>query len=78
MELERTLCMKLGMRTGDIHPYGKTGGITYIGSKRIVSKEQRIRYGVNSRDFLRCVGLLNVEWRDYDLRYFHKGRAWTT
>jgi len=77
MEIERTLCLRLGMRTGKIRLYGRTGDVNYVGSKRIVSKQQRIRFGVNSRDFLRCVGGLNVEWRDFKLKHWHQGRDWT-
>jgi len=77
MEFERELCARLGMRTGIIHNYGKPGMINYIGQKRIVSKQQRIRFTVNARDFLNRIGKLNVEWRDHALRHAYKGRQWT-
>jgi len=77
MEFERRLCIKLGIRAGKIRPYGKTGDINYVGSKKIVNREQRIRFRVNARDFLRCIGGLSVEWRDYELKHARKGRDWT-
>lgn len=77
MEFERGLCIKLGMRTGPIHEYGRPGEINYTGLKKIVSKQQKIRFTVNARDFMKHVGMLSVEWRDYALRHAYKGRQWT-
>ncbi len=76
MEFERDLCKKLGMRVGRMRPYGKPGEIYYTGSKRIVSREQKLRFSVNIGDFLSCVKRLNVEWRDQKLRQALKVRKW--
>lgn len=76
MEFERVLCLKLGMRTGGIRPYGRIGDVSYVGLQKVVSRQQKIRFSVNTRDFLKTIGWLNVEWRDRSLRAL-KGRGWT-
>ncbi len=77
MEFERSLCMRLGMRVGKLRPYGRPGDITYVGFKKIVSKQQKIRFYVNARDFLKLVQYLNVEWRDRQLKLVFERRRWT-
>jgi intein-encoded DNA endonuclease-like protein len=77
MEFERNLCIKLGMRAGKLRPYGRPGEITNVGSKMIVSKEQKVRFYVNVHDFLKLVKYLNVEWRDRRLKRAIKRRQWT-
>ena len=78
MEFDRELCNHLGMRTGRILPYGHIGDRARLGTKVIISKEQRIRFSVNVKDFLKTIGGLSVESRDEKLRKFGEmRRAWT-
>lgn len=77
MEYERRLCRSLGMRAGRIRTYGKVGEVTFIGSKRIVSKQTKIRFSVNTGDFARTIGKLNVEWKQKILSGAANGRQWT-
>lgn len=78
MEYERNLCGKLGMRVGKIRPYGQPGETSYVGSKKIVSREQKIRFYVNAHDFLESVRYLNVEWRNRQLKLAFGRRQWTS
>lgn len=78
MKFERSLCLKLGMRTGRIRPYGKIGQTFFVGAKRITTKQQKIRFSVNSGDFLRVVGHLNVVWREATLQASKRRRGWTS
>jgi hypothetical protein len=77
MEFERHLRMRLGMRVGKIRPYGKPGETTFVGSKRIVSRKQKITFYVNAQDFLKSVRYLNIEWRNQELQSAFGGRQWT-
>jgi len=76
MEFERSLCTMLGMRVGRIHSYGSIGETTFIGSKSITSKQPKIRFNVNTRDFARNVVWLHVEWKNQVLRSPPQ-RPWT-
>jgi intein-encoded DNA endonuclease-like protein len=78
MEFERSLCVMLGIRAGRIHPYSSVGETTFvsINSKRITSKQPKIRFNVNTRDFARMVGWLNVEWKNRVLQSPPQ-RPWT-
>jgi len=77
MEFERSLCLKLGLRTGPLRPYGHPGEINFVGNKRIVSREQKLRFSVNIHDFIRRVGRLTVEWRNQKLEDAEQVRNWT-
>jgi hypothetical protein len=77
MEFERTLCRNLGIRTGQIHQTGNPGDVAFIGRKRIVSKQQRIRFSVNTTDLAKSLRFLNVEWKDAALQGAQKVRRWT-
>ncbi|MDA4136263.1 MAG: hypothetical protein OK449_04600 [Thaumarchaeota archaeon] len=77
MEFDRGLCSELGMRTGDVLVYGKKGDRTYIEGRLIVRTMDRLRFSVNSLDFLRVIGGLAVKERDEDLKSGIKGRRWT-
>ncbi len=77
MEFERTLCARLGMRTGRIRPYGHPGEVFFIGKKEVRSKQQKLRFYVNVHDFRNQVGNLSVEWRNKDLKLSRQIRGWT-
>ncbi len=77
MEFERLLCKELGIRTGHIRRHGSPGDIAYIGSKMVVSKQQRVRFSVNTADLGRSLQFLNVEWKDLALRGARRIRKWT-
>ena len=77
MEFERALCKKLGIRTGMIHRTGSPGEVTFIGTKRIVSKQQKIRFSVNTADLAKVLHFLNVEWKDASLHEARRVRKWT-
>jgi len=77
LEFDRNLCLSLGLRTGLVRPYNRVGEEYLLGSKRIKTRQQKLRFSVNAGDFLRKVGGLSVEWRDRSLRTFYKGRKWT-
>jgi intein-encoded DNA endonuclease-like protein len=77
MEYERILCRKLGMRVGRIRSHGKVGEETFVGAKRIVSKQPKIRFSVNTGDFAKTVGTLNVEWKNEALTHSTRTRRWT-
>jgi len=77
LESDRRLCLSLGLRTGLVRPYGKVGEEYTFRSKRIKTRQQKLRFSVNAGDFLSNVGGLAVEWRDRALRAFYKGRKWT-
>ncbi len=78
MEFERTLCQKLGMRVGNIRNHGKVGQVTFVKSKKIVSKQPRLRFYVNTGDLSRVVGNLGVEWKDETLKLALRRRKWTS
>jgi intein-encoded DNA endonuclease-like protein len=77
MQFDRDLCAELGMRTGNVLIYGKRGDLTYIEGRPIVNTMDRLRFSVNSQDFLDVLGGLAVKERDEDLRSGIKGRNWT-
>ncbi|MDV3244235.1 MAG: hypothetical protein LYZ66_03525 [Nitrososphaerales archaeon] len=77
MEFERTLCKKLGIRTGQIRCRGSLGDVAFIGSKRVVSRQQAIRFSVNTADLREHLRFLNVEWRNLALRDASRIRKWT-
>lgn len=77
MEFERSICIELGMRTGRLRQCGKIGEETLIGKKRVVTTQRKLRFSVNTLDFLRVVGKLNVEWRNRKLQERGIRRAWT-
>lgn len=77
MEFERLLCKDLGMRVGALHKHGRPGEISFIGSHKIVSKQQKLVFVVNVHDFLRVIGNLNVEWRNRKLQSSFQRRGWT-
>jgi len=77
MEYERLLCMKLGMRVGRIRSHGKVGEVTFAGTKKIISRQPRIRFSVNTGDFARIVGKLSVEWKEKKLTQAIRTRRWT-
>jgi hypothetical protein len=78
LEFDRALCLGLGMRTGKVRPYGHVGETAWIDNKPIISREQRLRFSVNTKDFLRVIRKFNVEWRDDKLKSAIKGRTWTS
>lgn len=77
MEFDRDLCAKLGMRVGNLHVYCKKGTRTYIEGRLVITTMDKLRFGVNAKDFLRIIGGLAVSERDERLRAMIKGRAWT-
>ncbi|MDV3278481.1 MAG: hypothetical protein LYZ69_08470 [Nitrososphaerales archaeon] len=77
MNFERLLCRRLGMRVSRIRSYGKVGEVTFAGSKEIVSRQPKIRFSVNTRDFAKTVGNLNVEWKQAILDGAAYRRQWT-
>lgn len=77
LELDHALCIKLGMRTGPMLPYGKEGKNGTISGREIVSKEQRLRFSVNATDFLRFMDPISVKERREKLQRMIKGRVWT-
>jgi len=77
LELDRELCIKVGLRTGPILPYGHVGEIGRINGRTFVSKEQKLRFSVNAKDFLRILRRIKVAERNAKLLSMIKGRAWT-
>ena len=77
MQFDRDLCAGLGMRAGRVLVYGKKGDRTYIEGRLIIRTMDRLRFSVNSRDFLNVIGGLVVKERDEDLKSGIKGRRWT-
>jgi hypothetical protein len=77
MEFERLLCKDLGMRVGVLRKHGRPGAVSFIGTRKIVSKQQKLVFVVNIHDFLRVVGSLNVEWRNRKLQSSFQRRSWT-
>lgn len=67
MEFERSLCIKMSIRTGRLSHYGKVGEQTTVGKKKIITTLRKPRFS-DSSDFLKVVGNLNVEWRGEKLR----------
>ena len=72
MQFDRDLCARLGMRTGGVLVYGKKGDQTLIEGRPIVRTMDRLRFSVNSRDFLRVIGGLAVRKRDEDSQIRNK------
>ena len=77
MEYERRLCRSLGMRVGSLRKHGTPGEVSFIGSRMIESKQQKLVFTVNIHDFLRVIGNLNVEWRNRKLQSSFQRRSWT-
>ncbi len=77
MEFERSVCIRLGMRTGKLRYYGKPGQRSTIGKREIVTTQRKLRFSVNSSDFLHTIRWLNVELRNQRLRTNIRRRAWT-
>lgn len=77
LELDNRLCRMIGMRTGQILPYGKVGAKTSIYGREITSKIQKLRFTVNSTDFIKRLGRLAVNNRNRKLHEMIKGRRWT-
>jgi len=77
MEYERSLCRRLGMRVGRIRTHGKVGQVTFVGTKTIVSRQPKIRFSVNTGDFAKTVGKLDVEWKEEALAQATRTRRWT-
>lgn len=77
MEFERLLCKSLGMRVGVLRKHGRPGEVSFVGSRKIVSKQQKLVFIVNIHDFLRVIGNLNVEWRNRKLQSAVQKRRWT-
>lgn len=77
LELDRELCIKVGLRTGPLLPYGHVGEIGRINGRTFVSKEQKLRFSVNAKDFLKILHRIKVEERNAKLLSMIRGRAWT-
>lgn len=77
LELDHELCIKLGMRTGPILPYGRIGEVHQINGRAFVSRVQRLRFSVNASDFLRVIESITVVGRNAKLHSMIKGRGWT-
>jgi hypothetical protein len=77
MQHDRDLCAKVGLRTGNLRVYCKKGTRTYIEGRLVVRTMDKLRFGVNAKDFLRVIGGLAVKERDERLKTTIKGRAWT-
>ncbi|MDA4115781.1 MAG: hypothetical protein OK442_04420 [Thaumarchaeota archaeon] len=77
MEYDRSLCVKLGMRTGPVSIYDRKGSQTHIEGRLVTRTMDKLRFNVNAGDFLRTVGGLAVKERDWKLRSTIQGRAWT-
>lgn len=77
MEFERHLCKSVGMRVGSLRKHGRPGEVSFIGSRKIVSKQQKLVFTVNIHDFLKVIGTLNVEWRNRKLQSSFQRRPWT-
>lgn len=77
MEFERTICMNLGMRAGQIRRCSTPGNVTFIGSKRVVTKQQSITFSVNTADLREHIQFLNVERRNIALQGAKRIRKWT-
>lgn len=76
MSFDRGLCARLGMRTGPVLVYGKKGDVTKIRDRVVVRTMDRIRFSVNSLDFLHTIGGFAVTTRDNAL-HRRAGRPWT-
>lgn len=77
LALDNQLCRLIGMRTGPILPYGKAGAKSYIYGREVISKVQKLRFTVNSTDFIKRLGRLAVDTRNRKLHDMVKGRRWT-
>ena len=77
MEHDRALSAKLGMRVGALKVHCKKGLRSYIEGRLIVTTMDKLRFGVNAKDFLRVIGGLSVKERDSRLRAMVGDRAWT-
>jgi hypothetical protein len=77
MQHDRDLCAELGIRTGPLRVYCKKGARSYIEGRLVVTTIDKLRFGVNAKDFLRVIGGLAVKERDARLKSGIKGRAWT-
>jgi hypothetical protein len=77
MEHDRSLSLRLGMRTGRVAIYDEKGSQTYIEGRLVTRTMDKLRFSVNAGDFLRIVGGLAVRERDQKLRDMIKGRPWT-
>jgi hypothetical protein len=77
LELDRELCLGLGMRTGPILPYGDSSGSTFIHGREVFPRVQKLRFTVNARDLIAKIGRIIVKERDDKLRRTIKSRRWT-
>jgi len=69
LQLDRDLCIKLGMRTSKIEQYYDIGYKKEIDGRTIIAKEPGYRFEVSAIDFINKIGFLNVESRKEKLNY---------
>jgi hypothetical protein len=81
LELDRELCLKLGMRAGAITKVGPRPGQPYsILGREVSISQQGLRFYVNARDFGKLFGRFHDEYKQEEfLRTLgkYKGRGWT-
>jgi intein-encoded DNA endonuclease-like protein len=77
LELDRRMCIRLGMRTGELLPYGKVGSESTIHGRLVVNRVQKLRFSVNAQDFIAKLGALAIPRRNSKLTRMIRGRRWT-
>lgn len=77
LQLDRDLCVGLGLRTGPLLPYGRTTKRSFIHGREIFPTFQKLRFTVNAKDFIEKIGSIIVKERNKKLHGMIKGRRWT-